>query len=165
MIVYDELELKKYFVENLSVFSSVENIAVIIIDPYYGGRKKDHEERINAFLDFIIRLFHQPKIIWFYDSKKWPPMKSENVISIDLFKHGISVHDRFLFLFDGNVKRYVGHFHLGGSINAFYIDGEGTISIMRLSTLSSNEIREIKPLIKNLEKAYSNKTNKTNWGC
>ncbi|OAH54617.1 hypothetical protein AWH48_08480 [Domibacillus aminovorans] len=165
MIVYNEPEIKTFLIAHLSPFSAGSNFVIIIVDPYFGGHKSQLQLRVEVFLNFMFQVLNNPKIIWFCNEDKCTPIHTQDVLSIDLSRQGIAVHDRFLFIYDGNKEQIVSHIHLGGSINSFNIDGNQSLSIMRFSTLKQEEIKEIEHFIQQLERIYYLKTSSSNWGC
>jgi hypothetical protein len=164
MITDHSKSINNYLTQELKQFSETTNLAFIIIDPYFGG-KSMAKLNIEGFIDFINKLVNQSKFIWFFNKRKCTPMAHQQVELIDLYKYGIDIHDRFLILFDGQIKKYIHFFHLGGSINGFDINSNDPLAIMRISTLEQIEVQEIQKLIQQLEKIYLRETAKSNWGC
>lgn len=165
MIAYQAADMKSFFTRELSPFSQIGNLVMIIVDPYFGGRNPYLRQNVEEFLDYVSTLAGAIRFVWFSNEYKCPPMSHSYVENLDLSRHGIEVHDRFLLLFDGTVKKYVYHFHLGGSINGIDWNGTDPLSLMRVSVLTQDEINELEVLIQQLESVYSHQTGKSNWGC
>jgi hypothetical protein len=122
--------------------------------------------RVEGYIDYLLQVLDNPKIIWFYYGEKCPPIQSFHVTPIDLSRQGINIHDRFLLLYDGDNQHFVNQIHLGGSINSFDINGTGSMSVMRISQLLPGELQEIDPIIQQLETIYYRESGEsTNWGC
>ncbi|RSK28821.1 hypothetical protein EJF36_19145 [Bacillus sp. HMF5848] len=166
MIVSQEAAIKSFLSHHLAPFSPGGNYAVVMIDPYFGGRNVTLQLRVEAYINYIFQALPNPNIIWFYSKmNSFGAASPQGVSSIDLSRQGIAIHDRFLFLYDGNRQQFVGHFHLGGSVNSFDINGNQSISMMRLSVLQHDEVRDLGQLLQQLELIYVRETTYSNWGC
>lgn len=155
MIAYKDQDVKDYFVNKLSLFAENGQYVVIIVDPYFGGRKPEQKIRVEEFLDFMKKFLNPVKIVWFYNSNKCPPMALRSIETCDLFKYSFIVHDRFLFLYDTQIQAYVKHFHLGGSLNSIDFNRQDKqFSVMRVSELYEYEFSEIDKLLQHLENIY-----------
>ncbi|WP_281863121.1 hypothetical protein [Planomicrobium okeanokoites] len=165
MIAYQPSDIKTFLSQEFKSFSQIGNLVMVIVDPYFGGRKPALRDNVAGFLDFIWTLTGDIRFIWFCNEDSCSPMNYPQVESFNLAEEGISVHDRFLVLFDGAVKKYIYHFHLGGSLNGIDWTETTPFSLMRISLLPEDEVTEMENLMQRLDMIYTNKSGKSNWGC
>lgn len=74
MKAYQAADMKSFFNSELSPFSQIGNLVMIIVDPYFGGRNPYLRQNVEEFLDYISTLAGAIQFIWFSNEYKCPPM-------------------------------------------------------------------------------------------
>jgi hypothetical protein len=157
MIIYQGSDLLNYLEEKLSIFSP-KNIRVIIVDKYYHLNQR--AEKIIREIRELIDL-NNP-IIWFYELNK-VNNSLEYIEAFDLKNYDLNFHDRFIFLYDLNLKSYVLNLHIGTSLNGVKFNSQSDkFNIFRISVIDADN-EDVDSMQNQLENIYLKETKKEKW--
>lgn len=140
---FEEFELIiDSMVQNYNQISTKLNILVIDKN-FFSNQNYQISNEIRSFIDKLKGINSYNNLFWLIQRKNNDPRKPNKVHNTTLIYPKILApyfHDRFLFVYDVESKRYLAQLNIGHSINGFYM--KENFDIFRVSEVNDDE-REI----------------------